>query len=171
MPPPLPASIKPSCGRVYNAYFPFTNSGCSTTLRCWLFDFRSGNLSQSIKFLVRTIPALATAEDRSPGAAVRSCRSLQKIPYIHPSSCAVRRISYTLVSSGSISGRLTGRSQNRKLSTPFGLSAMAKNDLRSNPSTRTISRYLPFHLMAPEFIQAFTPMRSRQYGLVSGFRS
>ncbi len=45
-----------------------------------------------------------------------------------------------------------------------------ENDFRSNPSTRTISRYLPFHLMAPAFIQAFTPMRSRQYGLVSGIQ-
>ena len=27
IPPPLPASMKPSWGRVYNAYFPSTNSG------------------------------------------------------------------------------------------------------------------------------------------------
>ena len=140
-------------------------------MRCWLLVCRSGNLSQSIRSLVRTIPAFATAADRSPGGASGSWRSLQKIPYIHPSSCAVRRISYTLVSAGSMSGRSTGRSQNRKLSTPFGLSAMAKKDFRSQPSTRTINRYLPFHLIAPEFIQAFTPIRSRQNGLVAGFRS
>ena len=38
IPPPFPASMKLSCGRVYRAYFPFTNSGCSTTLRCWFFE-------------------------------------------------------------------------------------------------------------------------------------
>src|SRR5665648_1009284 len=32
IPPPLPVSIKPSCGRVKNAYFPSINQGCNTTL-------------------------------------------------------------------------------------------------------------------------------------------
>ena len=41
-----------------------------------------------------------------------------------------------------------------------GLSATAKKDLRSLPSTRTINIYLPFHLIAPEFMVAFMPMRS-----------
>jgi len=54
---------------------------------------------------------------------------------------------------------------------PFGLSAMAKNDFRSFPSTRTIIRYFPFHLIAPEFMVAFTPIRSIRYGFVSGFKS
>ena len=43
---------------------------------------------------------------------------------------------------------------------PLGLSATAKKDLRSAPSTRTTNTYFPFHLMAPEFMVAFIPMRS-----------
>ncbi len=64
-----------------------------------------------------------------------------------------------------------GSSQKQKLSTPFGLSATAKNDLRSHPSTRTITKMRPSSSMAPALNAAFTPIRSSRYGLVAGFRS
>ena len=37
----------------------------------------------------------------------------------------------------------------------YTISATAKKDFRSAPSTRTTNKYLPFHLMAPEFKVAF----------------
>ncbi len=80
IPPPLPASMNPSCGRVYSAYLPSTNSGCSTTFLCWRFDFKSGSLSQLIRSLVRAIPAVAVAEERSPFGALLSYLSAQKMP-------------------------------------------------------------------------------------------
>ena len=58
----------------------------------------------------------------------------------------------------------------RVIDTP-PVSAMAKNDLRSLPSMRTMSRYLPFQNIAPELKVAFTPSRSIRNGLVAGFRS
>ena len=117
------------------------------------------------------MPAVAVADDKSPMGALSSCRSAQKMPYIHPSSWAVRRISYTLVAGTTSSGKVTGYSQKRKLSIPFGLSATAKKDLRSAPSTLTNIRYFPSHLMAPAFNVAFIPIRSIKKGFVSSFRS
>ena len=54
---------------------------------------------------------------------------------------------------------------------PSGLSATAKKDLRSAPSTRTTSKYLPFHLIAPEFNVAFMPIRSIKKGFVFSSKS
>ena len=142
MPEPLPVSIKPSCGRVYRAYLPSTNSGCSTTLRCWLLHCRSGSRCQVFRSCVRAMPHAATAALKSSGCA-SSWRSTQKRPYIHPSSCCVSRMSYIFVAGTSASGMVIGRSQKRKLSIPFADSATAKKDLRSLPSTRTTKRYLP----------------------------
>ena len=42
--------------------------------------FKAGNRSQATRLRVRTIPAFATAADRSPAGALSSWRSLQKIP-------------------------------------------------------------------------------------------
>ena len=117
------------------------------------------------------IPAAAMAEVRSPAGASGSLLSEQKIPYIHPSSCFVRRISQTFVSSGYRSGSCTGYSHKRKLSIPLGLSAMAKNDLRSCPSTRAITRYFPLNLIAPALNTALMPKRSIRQGFVSGLKS
>ena len=40
-----------------------------------------------------------------------------------------------------------------------------------NPSTRTTSKYLPFHLIAPEFNVAFMPIRSIKKGFVFSSKS
>ena len=57
---------------------------------------------------------------------------------------------------------IAGYFRNRKLSMPLGLSAMAKNDLRSLPSTRTASTYLPSWNMAPALNVPLMPKRSMQ---------
>ena len=46
------------------------------------------------------------------------------------------------------SGMVIGLSQKRKLSISSLLSAMARNDLRSTPSTRTTNTTFPFHSIA-----------------------
>ena len=88
---------------------------------------------------MRAMPAVAVAAERSPGF-VSSCLSAQNTPYIHPSSWAVRRMSYTFVAGSPYSGIVIGRSQNRKLSTPLGLSATAKKE--SYIIKRKLMRYV-----------------------------
>ena len=63
------------------------------------------------------------------------------------------------------SGMVTGSSQKRKLSMPLGLSATAKKDFLSAPSTLTMMTYFPFHLMAPLLSVAFIMMRCMRKGL------
>lgn len=60
-----------------------------------------------------------------------------------------------------------GKSQNFQPFMPSGLSAIAKSDLRAQPSTRTTIKCLPSNRIAPEFSVAFTPMRCIRLGLVS----
>jgi hypothetical protein len=75
------------------------------------------------------------------------------------------------VAGSSNSGMVIGSSQNLKLSIPLGLSATAKNDFLSTPSTLPTKRYLSCHLIAPEFITAFIPILSNKKGLVCSFKS
>ena len=54
---------------------------------------------------------------------------------------------------------------------PLGLSAMAKKDLRSAPSTRTIRQYFPLNFIAPELNVLFIIIRSMRYGFRLGLIS
>ena len=49
--------------------------------------------------------------------------------------------------------------------------AIAKNDFRSQPSTRAATKYFPCHLMAPALNTALIPKRSIKCGFVFGFKS
>src|SRR6185437_14603774 len=60
--------------------------------------------------------------------------------------------------------------QNLKLSMPFSLSAIAKNDLRFLPSTLAARIYLLLNFMAPELKTALMPNLSRRNGLDAGSR-
>ena len=145
MPPPLPVSINYPAD-VYNAYLPSTNSGWSTTLRCLAFLFSNrGKRSHVNKSLVRTIPAAATADDKSPAGAFWVFAFAAENTVNPTISWAVRRISYTLVSGSSVSGKVTGSSQNGNYPHHFRFRQWQK-DLRSLPSTRTASKYftVPF---------------------------
>ena len=76
-----------------------------------------------------------------------------------------------LVAGSSVSGMVMGSGQKRKLSMPLGLSATAKYDLRSAPSTRTTRQYLPFHFSAPLFSVALHMMRCMRKGLSCSLKS
>ena len=53
---------------------------------------KKNRLSMNL-IMVLAMAAVAVADDKSPAGADGSWRSAQKMPYIQPSSCAVRRIS------------------------------------------------------------------------------
>ena len=54
---------------------------------------------------------------------------------------------------------------------PLGLSAIAKKDFRSKPSTLTARLIWPFSSMAPGLNVALIPSRSSPKGLVLGLKS
>src|ERR1700676_4327801 len=66
---------------------------------------------------------------------------------------------------------VTGLFQNLKWSMPLSLSAIAKKDFLSTPSTRAISKYLFFYLIAAGFNTALIPIRSGRRGCVFSFKS
>src|SRR6185437_1025915 len=80
-------------------------------------------------------------------------------------------MSYTFVSCSFEGGSIIGYSQNLKLSMPLALSATAKKDFLSAPSTLGTNTYLLLNFMAPELKTAFMPNLSKKKGFVFSLKS